>query len=299
MGLSKLAPGFFEAVAVLADARVPGETIGARPVGFFLQPHNLAIALILLFVGWFGLWRKKKAWQEVLAIVLFLALELATGSRAGIMVGVGITGVYLMHNWRKRLVRGRLIYWLGLFLVLSVLLVFGMRVYLEATANTIAGRSSGDLIDRIENMIYFRFSPEQSLVKDSSIQFRLMAQKDFLNLILKKPIHGYGYGSDSYFLETGRLWLSAHSQFLTVALQYGIFYPLAFLASVLRFFKSQWRKSVENQLQSNIVLQFIFLFVVFFSYSSILEIRLFYIVLGLITSLLWFPTHLFRFDART
>lgn len=299
MALSKLVPGFFEAVAVLADANVPGETVGARPVGFFLQPNNLAIALLLLFVGWFGLWREKSAWREVLAIVLFLALELATGSRAGIMVGVGITGVYLMHNWRQRLARGRLLYWLGLFLTLFVLLIFGMRAYLGATGSTVTGTSSGDLIDRLENMIYFRFSPEESLAKDTSIQLRYIAQKDALDLIIKKPVHGYGHGADLYFLETGRLLLSAHSQFLTGALQYGIFYSLAFLVSVFLFLKNKFRIQVESQLGSNIVVQFVFVFAVLFIYSSILELRLFYIILGVIAALLWFPAHLFRFDART
>lgn len=298
MALSKLDPALFEKAAILADAKVPGESIGARPTGFYLQPNSLAIALNLMFIGWFGLWKKKTPRREVLAITLFLALELATGSRAGIIVGVGIIGVYLLHNWKKTLVSGRLIYWLCIFPALLFFLSIGTQLYLNNIIQNTTSRHL-DLLNRVESIIYLRFTTEDSITNDTSLQYRIMAQKIFLNYISRKPFHGYGLGSVRYYQDTGRIWLSAHSQFLTVAFEYGLFYPFTLFFMVLYLIKNKFRKKIECILMSNIFLQFIFAFLLLFSYSSILELRLFYVLLGVIVAILWFPYRFFIFKKQT
>ncbi|MFW6286412.1 MAG: O-antigen ligase family protein, partial [Candidatus Sumerlaeota bacterium] len=298
MALSKLAPGYFYDVAALANARVPGKATMGRPTGFYMQPNSLAISLVMMFVGWFGLWPQKSVAKEVIVLIGFLGLQVLTGSRAGILVAVGIIGLYLMHNWAVRLTRGRLVFTLGLLLLALAIGVAGMRLYVRVAAANAEFRKSGDLIDRMEKIVYFELSPDGNIVEDTSLRERFDTQADFLEYIMERPVIGHGFGSNVYYLETGRLWLSAHSHALTGAFEYGVFYPLVLCCLVASMFFSRNRPFVEKHLGSNIIFQFVAVFIILYAYAGLLDNRVVFIILGLVYSLVHYPELLFHLEHR-
>lgn len=296
MPLSVMAPEYFEDAAALADAR--SEQLG-RPIGFFLQPNRLAICLCWLFIAWYALWPRKTIVREVLLILAFLGLVLLTGSRGGVLVATGVVAILLAFNWRVRLLRGRLLV-TGVLLLLSLAGgILGLRVYLDQLSDT-GYRRHGDLVDRMESMVTFRFSPEGSITEDVSLEHRVSSQATYLGFILDEPVLGHGFGSNSYYLETGRLWLSAHSEAFTRAFEYGVFYPIALWLAVGSLYFRRGRKAVEQGLGTNAVAQFAGAFAVVFAYASVMEEgRVFCIVLGLFYCMVQYPKELFHEDAMT
>lgn len=295
MPLSMLAPQYFEAVAALASTE--SYEMG-RPIGFFMQPNRLAICLCLIFVGWFALWQGKTVVKEVVVILGFLGLELLTGSRAGVLVGLGIATLLLSHNWPKRLASGRLVYTGLLLLILMAVGIVGLRVYLTSFSDA-ATRRQGDLVDRVQSMISFEFSPEGDLTEDLSIEQRTDAQIYYLSQIVEEPLLGQGFGSITYYLGTGELWLTAHSDALAGAFQYGVFYPLCMMLSVAGLCRARRRKLLERALGTNSVIQFTAAFFVLYAYSSPTETRVTYIVLGLVYALVCYSPQLFDVNSHT
>jgi O-antigen ligase len=295
MPLSMMAPQYFEAVAALAEAQ--SEVMG-RPIGFYMQPNSLAISLCLIFIAWFALRKIKSVSSEVVVILIFLGLQLLTGSRMGVLVGVGIAGIVLMYNWPKRLIRGRLIYTGGLLLICLGASVAGLRTYLAVVSDT-GYRQQGDLLDRMESIVTFRINPTGDLVEDTSLSARFDTQANYLELVLDRPWLGYGFGSDVYYQDTGQIWISAHSQALTYAFEYGVLNPLVVCLVVLSLYWKRGRRSVEHALDSNSVGQFVAAFLVLFAYASVTEARVFYIVLGLVFAMVQYSKHLFEYDEET
>lgn len=296
MPLSMMGTQYFEAVAALGNARAVEQ---GRPIGFFMQPNILAISLVLMFIGWFALFRNKTAFKEVTAVVVFLGLELLTGSRAGVLVGAGVVVILLMYNWPKRLLRGRLVMTGGLLLVCLITGIVGMRVFLASVSDEVARYSEGDLIGRMESIVAFRITSTGSLAEDTSLNKRIDAQEYYLKLILERSLLGNGFGSDIYYQDTGRIWLSAHSQALTFAFEFGVFYPLVLCVAILSLYWKRGRRAVERALESNSVGQFVAAFLVLFAYSSVMEGRVFYIVLGLFVAVVQYPQWLFEYDEET
>jgi hypothetical protein len=296
MPLSVMAPGYFEDATMAADARL--DQLG-RPIGFFLQPNRLAFCLCWIFIAWYALWPRKSASREVVAIIAFLGAELLTGSRGGVLVATGIVVVLLSHNWLTRLIRGRLIYTGVLLLFCLAAGIVGLRAYL-GTLSDAGNRRHGDLIDRMEGMVDFRFSPEGSLADDVSLEHRISTQEAYLHYVLEEPVFGRGLGSNGNYLETGRISLSAHSEALTRAFEYGIFYPIAMWLAVGSLYKKRQRKAVEQGLGTNAVTQFCVAFAAIFGYASVMEEgRVFCIVLGLFYSIVHYPIFLFHLDENT
>lgn len=296
MPLSVIAPEIFAASAEAADARL--EQLG-RPIGFFLQPNRLAFCLCWLFIAWFALCRRKSVVLEVMVVILFLGLVLSTGSRGGVLVAGGVAAILFSFKWRVRLLRGRLLV-SGVLLLLSISLGgLGLRAYLDQRSDT-GHRRHGDLIDRMETMLNLQLSTEGSIAEDVSLEARLSAQATYFNYILEEPVLGRGFGSNSHYLDTGRIFLSAHSEALTRAFEFGIFYPLALWLAVAGLYFKKERKAIEHGLGTNAVAQFTSAFFVIFGYASIMEEgRVFCIVLGLFYALLHYPQFLLHRDEAT
>ena len=292
MPLSMMAPQYFEAVAALADAK--SEEMG-RPIGFFMQPNRLAISLSLMFIAWYALKPNKSAVKEVVAIVCFLGLELLTGSRAGMLVGLGIVALMIVFNWPERFARGRLLYTGGLLLVCLVVGIVGLRIYLAAVAD-VGNRREGDLIDRMDSIVSFRFSLEGNLAEDESLEERVETQAHYIGLVLEHPLLGHGFGANAHYLETGSIWLSAHSEALSRAFDYGVIYPVFLYLAVASLYRKRGRRELELALGTNAVAQFAAAFAVLFAYSSVMEVRVTYIVLGIVYAAVQYPRQLFAYD---
>jgi O-antigen ligase len=143
----------------------------------------------------------------------------------------------------------------------------------------------GGLSDRIENIASFRISEPGGIAEDESVQQRLGVQVYYLEHIWERPLLGYGFGSKTKYLESGTFWLSPHSDAIAKAFDYGAIYPICLCLMVASLLWKRVRKNVEKTLKTNTVIQFAAAFLVLFLYSSSMENRVFYIVLGLIVFL--------------
>jgi len=293
--LSMLAPQYFTAVAELATAKVDKE---GRACGFLLQPNSLAITLTLLFIGWFALWEHKSMLLQVAVVLGFLLLMLLTGSRTGMLVALIVVTCILAPSWRQKLPSGKYLLTAGAMIVCLAGGVVGIRHYLLHTINDDVYRE--DLINRMQNMLSFRLSDEASIKNDGSIQDRLEAQAAYWALIKKKPFLGHGLGSDAYYQETGYLFLSAHSQALTCAMECGLLYPIVCCLLVVQLYRKRSRRDVERILQTNSIGQFvpviIFLFII---NGGLFDSRAFYVILGMFFAAVCCPLYVFSYDETT
>ena len=127
------------------------------------------------------------------------------------------------------------------------------------------------------------------MAEDVSLEARLATQANYLRLIQQRPFLGHGFGSDIYYRETGRIWLSAHSQALTSAFEYGVFYPVVLCLVTASLHRWRSRIAVERALATNSVAQFVAASVVLFAYASVTHARVFYVALGMICALVQYP----------
>lgn len=293
--LSMISPQYFAAVAELADARVEGQ---GRACGFLLQPNSLAAAMIFLFIGWFALWERKNTLLQVAAILGFLLLMLLTGSRTGILAAVIVAAFILAPTLKKGLPSGKH------FLMVSVLIVClaggvaGMRYYLSQVENTDIRRE--DLVNRMQTMLSFRLSDHGGISDDGSIRERLVAQAVYWSLIKEKPLLGHGLGSDTYYQENGSIFLSAHSQAIACAMEYGVLYPIVCCLLTLQLYRKRGRRDVERVFQTNSIGQFVFILMFLFLINGgLFESRTFYVVLGMFFAAVCCPRYIFSHDEST
>ncbi|MCF8095113.1 MAG: O-antigen ligase family protein [Desulfobacteraceae bacterium] len=291
MSLSMMAPQLFEPVANLANTRAVQQ---GRPIGFFMQPNRLVLSLCLLFVAWFALSPRKTVIKETAAVIVFLGLVLLTGSRAGVLVGAGIVSILLFHNWPKRILQGRLIITGTLVVVCVAIGVIGLRIYLTSISGEAVRYSNFDLLARIESIASFKFVQGDNITDDKSLKQRFSAQAKYMEYICQKPILGYGFHSSLYYRKKEeRFSLSAHSQALTYAFEYGVFYPAVLFFLMASFYWKRGRRFIQHNLNTNCISQFVAVILVLFVYTSVMEHRVFYIVLGLFWAILQYQKPLF------
>ncbi len=293
MALSMVMPGYFESVALLATGRT--EFLG-RPFGFFMQPNILAQGLVLLFIGWFSLWQRKNGLSEVVAILAFLLVMLLTGSRLGILIAVITVTIGLTYSWRKRLRSGRYLLKICFLTVCLVGGVTGTRHYLSIAGNSVT-RGQFDLFDRMETMLSFNLAEGSIIEDDTSVQMRFLAQAVYLSLVMEKPLLGHGFGSDTYYYENGFILVSAHSQALTCAMEYGVLYPFLFGLLMLQLYRKRSRRGVESVFQTNSISQFVAVVLFSFALGSYLDLRTFYVILGMFFAAVYCPHLLFKYDS--
>jgi len=294
MPVSLMAPQHFAPVAELANARA--FEMG-RPVGFFMQPNRLAMSLALLFLVWFGLWRRRTVLREAIALLVFLAAEMGTGSRMGVLLAIGVCGLVLLYRWPERMARGRFFIRWFLIAFLLVISVLGFRSYLSFEADP-SHRRDGDLVSRIDSMLSLDFSPQGSLLKDQSLNTRWRAQQQFLQMILHRPLSGYGLGAESLYVRSGTFSASAHSQMLSQAFEYGCFYPLYFFFALFMLYSNRNRKWIQTALGTNYITQYVAICVLLYAYGPLTAGRVFYITLGLSVGLLDYPDLVYNWTGK-
>lgn len=295
MGLSMLRPEYFQGVAELAEKRT--EQMG-RAFGFFMEPNVLAHSLIYLFVAWFALWKRKNTVWEVPVILAFLLVMLLTGSRTGVAVAVIIVTLIFAYSWRKRLLSGKFALRMCLLVTCLALGVLGLKFYLSNSGDS-ANRQEFDLSERMETLLSFKLSKDGGLQDVGSLG-RLAAQADYWKYVARKPLRGYGLGSNSHLYEKGVFYKSAHSEALTRALEHGILYPLAFGLMMVHLCIRPVRRRVETLLGTNAVCQFVLVLLLLFVVNGdLFDNRTFYVVWALFFAAVYYPRRVFGYDTDT
>jgi O-antigen ligase len=294
MILSMAFPEFFEQVAALAGGRT---YFAERAFGFFLQPNILSISFVLMFLGWFALWNHKNSSSETLVLLFFLAFVLLTGSRTGILIAAIFIFLIKAYGLKQPFISIKNILKMFAFIVLFFLFFAVAQESVQILGQR-PNRIAGDLIDRVETVLDFRLT-RGALVQDISAHERTVAQQVYFGLISAKPIWGHGFGSDSFYKSTARIHLSAHSSVLTNAMEYGVLYPLVLILSMFAMFRKSKKFAVEKKLNTNTVTQFVITFLILYIYSSIMDNRTFYVIFGLLYSVVYFPKLLDIYDHKT
>lgn len=226
--LNLMWPVLFIEVARLADAYVL--TMG-RPGGFYLQPNDLAINIVLLFAGKLALDRGDHPIRNAVTVGMVVLTVLLSGSRAGLLA----VGMVLMFDLIGRLIKGAAwgrierstLKYLAFLVFMSVGVLFlanWVLVLLKSTADLVPG----GLVDRLDAFLSFRLSYDGNGIQTQSISDRWEAQLNYLRLIAELPITGHGIGSEQLYLAIGKIPLSSHSSFLSMAFEYGLPYAVFF-----------------------------------------------------------------------
>jgi O-antigen ligase len=275
-----------------------------RAGGFFLQPNALAIGLAFLFVGWLALAKRGTVLREPIAILAFLGAELLTGSRTGIVLGICIVGLHLAYQWRAKRLRSakarRLPVRLAILVVCVICSMVAATVFVDSDLDQI-GHAEFDLMDRVSALLRFRLSAEGTeLLQDPSLQARLHAQDVYWRLIGERPILGHGFGAETTYRASGDILMSSHSTMLAVTMECGIGYALLFFALLMFLLFSRHRGPVQHALGTNTVTQFVLVtLLVFVAAGNMFEQRGFFVVLGVVFTVVRYPWKVLAWDGST
>jgi O-antigen ligase len=288
--LSMIVPQYFESVAELKDGRVK---YSGRSFGFFMQPNKLACGLGFLFLGWFSLCSFKNTMREAVAILVFLAMMLLTGSRSGALLAGILVAFITVHSWLRCHVDGGHVLKVVALALCLVAAQVGMRYYVVNHGDSL-GRTDVDLIARMSSLLKLKLSNAGSVVNDRSVQERVEAQLMYLELIAERPVLGHGFGSNVYYLANGPLFLSAHSDLVTCVMEYGLLYPVALYWLVLQLYQSPNRRAVESAFGTNSILQFVSAAVFIMTINGdLLQTRVLYVAWGMYFAAVNCPEYLF------
>ena len=287
--MSMIAPQYFEQVSQLAEAKTRLE---GRAFGFLLQPNQLATSLVLLFIAWFSLWRWKSTGSEIMATLVFMLFVLVTGSRTGMLVASMVVLLIYVSALQRGKVPLKTLVKTGVAAICFLCVVIGTKAYISNMEYTDTRRS--ELFERMETLLSFKLTPTGKLMDARSLQLRVMAQEVYWSLFNEKPILGHGLGADTYYKERGVIFLSAHSDALTTAMEYGVLYPLAFSLLMLHLYKRNRRHQAEVILQTNSIVQFVLACLSIFIFSGGLwDSRTFYVVWGMFFAVVYWRDFFF------
>lgn len=296
MGLNLINPQYFEVVSDMAEAKVLKQ---ARVCGFFLQPNQLAICINLIFVGWFSLRQWKNAWFEMIVIIMFLLGVLLTGSRTGMLLAVIVVVFVLLpiRRNRKWVINKRYMLKLGTLMIALAVGIFAMKFYLAQINYT--DKKEDELINRMELMLNFKLGNEDNIKDIENVQARVDAQAFYWLLFKERPFFGHGFGAEAYYKEIGNIFMSAHSDTLTFAVEYGVFYPVVFILLLLSIYFKRNRRDIEGVFETNTIGQFIAVMIPITLVASIRDTRTSYVVLGMMFAATYYSKGIFRYDKCT
>lgn len=289
LGLSWLRPSAFAVAAELANATTD---YGGRAFGFFLQPNVAAESTIFMYVVWFasGMLRKlPKASVEGLGLVVMVG---STGSRAGILIAVGLMTLLLLDTMQRQTGKTRARWSSGVRLVTGtaafaiIIAVVGIGVVTIEARMSLSG--IGWLLQRDEVSAPGQQVTEAS--EDASVGLRVFSLQQHATLVAERPFTGYGLGATARLLEAEQVTIATHNEFMEIAVNFGLFYVVLFCALLYGLIKHPQRRHVEGALKSNAYIQIVVVLIVgCLASNTILESRTVIAVVGALQVLLLYP----------
>jgi hypothetical protein len=288
--LSLLAPGYFADVnAMLRGNEV--EYIQDRAFGFFMQPNRAAYGVILLFTLWFSDWRAKDWRRQLVTFLVMLAGVGLTTSRAGIAIGVGLIAVIL---WSRESIGGsrrsfserQLSFYKAMITYVTIILLgFGAAVWGDSLLSNTA---SGGLNDKL--FFWTNVDSVADVEEDGSMQSRLRAQENYLQLVKRRPLRGYGLGSISSYRDLGVLTKSSHNLFVERAFEFGALYILLLGIALYKTYAHEQKIRFVKRVGLDIPLILgLFVLVTGMTTNALLDIRYFYCIVGFVIGGLVYP----------
>jgi len=214
----------------------------------------------------------KKKFIPIVLIFYFFIFNILLLSKIGIISAI----IFLLFFLTKWGIKSKKI-------ILPILIVISL-----SSVFYISYKKSSYFQQRVKEMM-ISISPEDEQKNNGSTAIRIKIWKQSLNLILEKPLLGYGTGDvkDALLTQYKKVGmqnaydkkLNAHNQFLQVSISLGIIGLFLFCYSLF--------KSVKNGIEKNnmYIVVFVILFILFSLTESILENQAGTIFFGLFFSL--------------
>lgn len=227
-----------------------------RAYGFFLQPNAFAYGLLLNLILLYGLTQHcdKQPSQIYLYVAIFLII--LSGSRIGIAFSILFLAYYnyIFFNWKNAIVL-----LVGLILGIYILSILILELQLEETLIRLESIRSG------------------SISTDNSLNDRLEYQIKYLDVIKRKPLIGYGFGTTPELKDKGVIIDVAHQSHLDQLLEGGILQYSFFLIFLV------WvgSKMFIKKLGLMRIIPVIFLIYSFFS-STLMTERITFLAIGIL-----------------
>lgn len=179
-----------------------GEKDTKRLIGTFGNPNLNAFAMTFFFLYYFIHFIEKNSAYYLLTSSLSLLLMLLCQSRT-VLLGSIIIVVFVIFTGSKK-------FYYKFFQILKIILVaaFFLIIFIE--------------IDKEYNTMHYLKNTE---LKNRSVVGRLEIFKDIINLIIQKPLLGYGTNKD-FFIENN---IHPESEYMLILFYYGIMGLMVFL----------------------------------------------------------------------
>lgn len=271
--LNLLQPNLFAETAQLANA---SELTMGRPGGFYLQPNDLAINIVLLYAAHLALGVNRSTMLAAGSLGLVVLIVLLSGSRAGVIIAglvivMDLIGRFFSSGSSMRMLRSSV--WYLVIMAVASIGIFSFARSLVSILQKNSEAAPGGLVDRLDAFLSFRLSYDGSGLDTQSVRDRWDAQLAYIEKIQGSPIFGYGLGSEEHLLEAGSITLSSHSSFLSTTLEYGAVYSLILIATICSFLISRKYKYQQGGLNFSVRWTFVMLSLILMFYSGELLYR--------------------------
>lgn len=270
---SVINPAFFEPLSIINDS---SSFFHGRAIGFFLQPNTFGAATVVLLIISNVLCKK---WFPLLYPLLMITVFI-TFSRTAIALFIIISFIIFVFqvyqngfNFNKYL---KAVMTLGLV----ILVAFGTLMISPYGALISNFQSYERLYSRIQ---FFLELDSETVTTSGSWQERVHYQSFYIENIPSTFVNGNGIGTQSEAIEEGELAGSAHNLHLDLLYQGGFFYWFSFMLILFNIIYIAWKNKLKNTFKASFAIQlFIFIFLLSFFSSWVLQMRELLIVLGML-----------------
>jgi hypothetical protein len=286
--LSLIAPNLF-----LPTIRALGGNewlwVHRRAFGFEIQANRLACNSIMLFLGWFSFrsWNSNSV-KVAIILLLFFCFIILTGSRTGMGLFLILSLIIVLFTLKEinkfslRLSNYLIMLLISIFLIFSFITVI-ITLHPESSLSK-RMKSVVQVVEKDKGNIQ---EVDANISVKDAMKDRFDKQLAYLKKIKEKPI-GYGFNSDRYYLNNGTLKMTAHSELITTAFQFGVIYPIFLIWIMSMLLKN--RKKNEHKFNTNLYLQFFILFIMLYTFAQgTLISRSFIVTLSFIVYIYHFP----------
>lgn len=288
--LSLISSAYFEAVATAANARFEYH---GRAFGFFLQPNVAAENLCFMFVLLLPFMATRGVSSTIAVSAVFAFAVLITGSRGGMIIAFAML-VYAHVLTNDTFTRS-----MGQNLGKRIAITSGLLVTIVATTQ-IVGVVSGDsnaqgfsLADRVSAFTSLDFAGGGMMETALS---RFGAFAEHWPGIVENPVLGQGVATSQNFAASGRFLFASHNQYLQVAFDLGLPALVFFCYLIFRLWrlsKNPVSKVLNRGINPTMLLVIAMVPAGMFS-NSILNSRVFFIVLGALLACHCLPVQVFK-----
>lgn len=293
LALSLVAPDFFAAVAEAANAHASYKN---RAFGFYMQPNMAAENMAFMFALLLLTLALRSIVVVSVSTIVFVVAVMVTGSRGGMIIAMVLLVYAFLFSSSPAVRAGRggtAKKIAGVSAIVIAVVLVSQIIELLSGGGAAASGEAFTLSDRIRAVLTLDFK-SGGLIETAV--GRYIALQEHWAGIVSNPVLGQGIAASHNLAASGSLSYASHNQYLQVAFDFGIPVLLLYLYLILDL----WRNADGDLAQyltggvRSARLLVIAMFLAGLFSNSILNSRVFFIVLGIIFAMRYAPIHVFR-----